>query len=110
MLTEDKIPWILDSGASYHMTGCPSLFSTYTPCAGNLKVKIADGSLATVVGKGSIILSRNLTLKSVLHVPSLTCDLPSISKLTHDLNCVAKFGSSSCQELVSGKMIDNAKE
>ena len=109
VLTKDKTPWILDSGASYHMTGCPSLFSTYTPCVVNLKVKIVDGSLAIVAGKGLIILSRNLTLKSVLYVPSLTCNLLSISKLTHDQNCVAKFGSSSCQfqELVSRKLIDN---
>ena len=48
----------------------------------------------------------------MLHVPSLTCNLLSISKLTHDQNCVAKVGSSSYQfqELVSRKMIGNAKE
>ena len=112
MITEDKTPWIPDSGASNHMTSCSSLFSTYTSCAGNLKVKIADGSLAIVAGKWSIILSRNMTLKFMLQVPFLTCNPLSISKLTHDQNCVAKFGSYSSQfkELVSGKMIGNAKE
>ena len=32
-------PWIIDSGASDHMTDAHHLFSTYYPCAGNLKVK-----------------------------------------------------------------------
>ena len=31
--------WIIDSGASDHMTDAHHLFSTYYPCAGNLKVK-----------------------------------------------------------------------
>ena len=95
--TEDKNPWILDLCASHHVIDYSSFFSTYTPCVGNLKVKIIDGSLAIVAGKRSIILSRNMTLKCMLHVSLLTCNLLFISKLTHDQNCVAKFGSSLCQ-------------
>ena len=107
VLTEDKTQWILDFVPLDHMTGCSSLFSTYTPYASNLQVKNVDGSLAIVSRKGSINFSRNMTLKFVLHVPLLTCNLLSISKLTHDQNCVAKFGSSSCQfqELVSRKLM-----
>lgn len=74
--------WIIDSGATDHMTGSPSLFSAYKPCAGNQKIKIADGSLSAIAGKGSIILSSTLTLHNVLHVPNLSCNLLSISKLT----------------------------
>ena len=53
-----------------------------------------------------------MTLKFMLQVPLLICNPLSISKLTHEQNCVAKFGSYSSQfkELVSGKMIGNAKE
>ncbi|RVW51120.1 hypothetical protein CK203_078125 [Vitis vinifera] len=43
------------------------LFSTYSPCAGNLKVKIADGTLSPVAGKGSIRISESITLNPVLH-------------------------------------------
>ena len=32
--------WIVDSGASDHMTGDSTLFSSYSPCAGNHKIKI----------------------------------------------------------------------
>lgn len=68
--------------------------------------------LSFVVGKGAIVLSNNLVLKSVLHVSNLFCSLISISKLTHHLNCCAKFPQthSVFQELCSGMRIDNAKE
>ena len=42
-------PWIIDSGASDHMIDAHHLFSTYSPCAGNLKIKIANGTLSPVV-------------------------------------------------------------
>ena len=73
--SKNKAIWIVDSGASDHMTDCHQLFSTYIPCAGNLKVKIADGSLASIAGKGSIKISDHITLESVLHVPKLACNL-----------------------------------
>jgi len=50
------------------------MFSSYSPCAGNLKIKIADGSLSPVAGKGSVIIYP-LTLQDVLHVPSLSYNL-----------------------------------
>ena len=50
-------PWIIDSGAFDHMTNAHHLFSTYSPCIGNLKVKIADGTLSPIAGKRFIFLS-----------------------------------------------------
>ena len=92
------------------MTGCRNLFYSYTPC-NNKVIKIADGSLSSVAGIGTIKLSQNLILKSVLHVLSLKCNLISVSKITQDNQCVAKFVSSSCffQELSSGRMIGSAR-
>ena len=58
-------PWIINSGASNHMTDAHHLFSTYSPCVGNLKVKIADGTLSPVAGKGSIRISKSITLNPV---------------------------------------------
>lgn len=104
--------WILDSGASDHMTGESTLFSSYSPCAGNQKIKIADGSFSAIAGKGSVVLSPVLTLNDVLHVPNLSCNLMSVSKLTRDINCQTNFFRSHCvfQDLNSGKMIGSAKE
>ena len=105
-------PWIIDFGASDHMTDGHNLFSTYSPCAGNLKVKIADGTLSPVASKGSIRISESITLNPTLHVPNLSCNLLSISQLTKKSNCLAKFLPSHCvfQDLLSGKTIGNAKE
>ena len=92
------------------MTSTFQLFSLYTPCSNNLRVKIANRSLSIVVGKGSIKICENVTQTSVIFVPNLSCSLLFISKLTKDFNCIAKF-SSSCefQQLHSRKTIDNAK-
>ncbi|RVW64572.1 Retrovirus-related Pol polyprotein from transposon TNT 1-94 [Vitis vinifera] len=76
------------------------------------KVRIADGSLSKVVGTGSVVLSRDLTLNSVLLVPNLDCNLLSISKLTKEKRCITNFSSTHCefQDLDSGKTIGNAEE
>lgn len=46
--TQPKASWIIDSGASDHKTNSQLFFSTYSPCADNLKVKIVHGSLSPV--------------------------------------------------------------
>ncbi|XP_073225717.1 uncharacterized protein [Cicer arietinum] len=104
--------WIIDSGATDHMTGESSMFSSYSPCAGNHKITIADGSLSVIARKCSVILSPVLTLKDILHVPNLSCNLLSITKLTKDINCQANFFHSHCtfKDLSTGKIIGNAKE
>ncbi|KAF7841294.1 Retrovirus-related Pol polyprotein from transposon TNT 1-94 [Senna tora] len=103
--------WIVDSGASDHMTGDSGMFSSWYPYTQNYKVRIADGSLADVTGIGEVSLSDSITLKSVLFVPKLKCNLLSVAKLAHDSNCKAEFSHSSCsfQDVDSGKMIGNAR-
>ena len=68
--------------------------------------------MSSVVSKGIVSISPNRTLHSVLHVPNLSCNLVSISKLTRDLQCVVKFFPSYCefQDLHLGRMIGSAKE
>ncbi|PON78219.1 hypothetical protein PanWU01x14_022010, partial [Parasponia andersonii] len=82
---ETKNCWIIDLRASDHMTRCYNLFSTYTSCPGILKVRIVDGTLSSSAEKGTIIISDHLKLQSILHVPSLKCNLISISKLSQDI-------------------------
>ncbi|KAI5422106.1 hypothetical protein KIW84_045526 [Lathyrus oleraceus] len=66
--------WIVDSGASDQMTGESTLFSSYSPCAGNQKIKTTNDSFLAIADKGSVVLSPMLTLKNVLHVPNLSCN------------------------------------
>ena len=94
------------------MTGCAKLFSSYTPSPGNVKVKIADGSFSTMAGTGSIEIYPNIVLNLVLHVPKLSYNLISISKLTKDQNYIVSFSQSFCdfQDRVSGRRIGSARE
>lgn len=94
------------------MTGSSSIFSCYFPLSGNLKVKILDGYLTSIAGKGSIIISPSLTLLNVLHVSKLSCNLISVSRIIHDCKCIATitFCGFEFQDPCSGKMIGNAKE
>ena len=103
--------WIVDSGASDHMTGDFQVFTTFKPCAHSQTVRIADGSLTPVIGTGSVTLSDDLLLSSVLFVPKLNCNLLSISKLTRDLHCVTKFYPNLCKFQVEGseKVIGSAE-
>ncbi|KAH7665241.1 RNA-directed DNA polymerase protein [Dioscorea alata] len=103
--------WIVDSEASNHMTGDIKTFTDFKTATNGTFVKIADGTYSEVAGIGSVIISKEITLKSVLFVPNLDYNLLSISKLTKDLNCVTKFSSTLCefQALSSGKTIGNAK-
>ncbi|RVX18786.1 Retrovirus-related Pol polyprotein from transposon TNT 1-94 [Vitis vinifera] len=104
-------PWIVDTGTSDHMTGDAAILQNYKPSNGHSSVHIADGSKSKIVGTGSIKLTKELYLDSVLHVPNLDCNLLSISKLARDLQCVTKFYPNSCvfQDLKSGKMIGSAE-
>ncbi|KAL6311476.1 hypothetical protein AAG906_012064 [Vitis piasezkii] len=108
---ENHTTWIVDSGASDHMTRNLMVFHEYTPCHNNSSVRIADGTLSRVFGTGSVIISKDITLHSVFYVPKLDCNLLSISRLTQDLNCVTKFLPHMCefQALNSGKRIGNAE-
>ena len=46
--------WIIDSGATNHMTGSSKCFSSYAPRSGKDRVRIADGSSAPIMGCGNI--------------------------------------------------------
>ena len=94
------------------MTDSYPLFSSYTPCPYDIRVKVTNGTLAPVAGKGSVRISDFITLKSVLQVPTLDCNLLSVNKLLKQSNCFAKFLPSHCvfQDLSSEMTIGSAKE
>lgn len=46
----EKCHWIIDSSTSDHMTGDRRLFTQYTIYSDHLPEKIANGSLAKIVG------------------------------------------------------------
>ena len=104
-------PWIIDSGASDHMTSSHNFFESYSSCSGIEKVGIVDGSFSSIAGKGLIKISERIDLKFVLHVPKLACNLLSVSKLSKDSNFCVTFFESHCifQDQNSGRTIGSAR-
>lgn len=58
------------------------MFQEYNPCKENLTVKIADGSQSRVAGIIDILILKDLTVKKILHVPNMDCNLLSVNKFT----------------------------
>lgn len=95
------------------MTGNYSLLlNVQSLCSSSSSVKLPNGNHLSVSGKGSVVISDNLTLHNVLYVPNFHFNLLSISKFTKSHNCCVTFYPHYCtfQDLKSGKTIWIGKE
>ena len=86
-LSHSTRSWVLDSGASDHVVGDPSLISNLSPLKIPHNITVANGSNAQVTGIGQASPLPSLSLNYVLFVPGSPFNLISISKLTQSLNC-----------------------
>jgi hypothetical protein len=89
--------WVLDSGASYHITGDSSIMRKFV--AGNLgKVHLADGRALDVCGMGDVDLRLPggfiWKITKVRYVPKLTGNLVSVCQLNVDGYGIAFGGES----------------
>ena len=73
--------WIIDSGATDHMTGNSSIFSTFQSQSSPSTVT-ADGSLSCVLESSTIVPTPSIPLTSGLSLPNFSFNLMSVSKLT----------------------------
>lgn len=76
--------WIVDSGASDHMTFDINLFSSLNKLAKPVLVALPDGILKHVTSVGDIFLHPNLHIHKVLYVPEFKYNLLSVTKLLND--------------------------
>jgi hypothetical protein len=81
--------WILDSGASKHVTGSISEFDSYSPYPPTHRgtIQTADGTSQPIRGVGSVQCTPNIKLSSVLHVPAFPVNLVSLSTLIDQQDC-----------------------
>ena len=84
-------PWILDSGASDHISGNKDLFYSITTTSTLPTVTLANGSQTMAKGFGFAHPLPSLPLHSVLYAPECPFNLISISKITRTLNCSITF-------------------
>ena len=84
--------WIVDAGASDHMTHNSLLLSHLTKLSKPTSVTLLDGTSKPVFHIGQATLTPTLILDKVLHVPEFKFTLLSVSQLvTHNDMCVMFF-------------------
>ncbi|KAG6432970.1 hypothetical protein SASPL_104566 [Salvia splendens] len=98
--------WIVDSGASYHITPYRDMFASYT--GGSFgKVRMANHGVTEVAGIGDIHLLTNtgckLVLRDVRHVPDIRLNIISTGKLDDD-GYINHFGEGKWK-LIKGSLI-----
>jgi len=99
--------WVIDSGATNHMTGNPNIFSSFRSHKAASPVTVADGSTCNSVGFDTVQLTSSITLSSVLSLPKLAFNLISVSKVTRELNCYISFFPDYClfHDLITNQVI-----
>ena len=93
-IVSDESYWIIDSGASIHVTPRKEFFTSYT--SGDFGVlKMGNDGVAKVIGVGDVCLETNvkvkLLLKDVKHALDVRLNLISGKKLD-DEGCINYFG------------------
>lgn len=103
-------PWIIDTGATEHIT-CDQSKLQERFLADQQPVKIPNGTSVPVKGLGSVDLPNGLKINNVLYVPDFHCNILSVSRLKKENNCSITFVASSCvmQDLPSKNLIGKGK-
>ena len=104
-LFDSSTSWVIDSGASFHITSRRGLFTSYTP-GGFGSVKMAHEGVTKCIGVGQVCLEMSngsrLILKHVKHVPDVRLNLLFVGKLC-DENYNNSFSGDSWK-LTTGSM------
>lgn len=97
--------WIIDTGASDHMTCNSSLLSLRRKLHRNVSICLPDGSVKYVDEIGDIKLTNGLFLKGVFLVPEFKQNLLSVGKLLDDNQLDVSLDKRKCvfQDLKNGK-------
>ena len=87
--------WIIDMGASHHVT-CDLMSLSDVTTIGDCLVGLPDGSSAVATMESRVTRTQGLTLHHVLYVPRINCNLILVSQMIDESNCHIKFTSSLC--------------
>ncbi|KAK3009829.1 hypothetical protein RJ639_013954 [Escallonia herrerae] len=87
--------WLIDSGASHHMTGNLNFFSSIWDIP-PYPVGLPNGLQTNAIKAGSVSLADGITLRHVLYVPNLAVNLIYVSCLATDAKCFVAFSHDIC--------------
>jgi len=88
--------WILDSGASEHMSSDSTALHDLSPLNCPIMINLPDGTKVKVTHKGKLRISDTLVLHDVLLVPQFKFNLLSIKRLCQQLNSTIQFTAEMC--------------
>ncbi|GAA0161672.1 hypothetical protein LIER_39276 [Lithospermum erythrorhizon] len=87
--------WILDTGASHHVTGNRSSLLAAREIR-SCPIDLPDGHSAMATLEGRVRLPGGLMLLHVFYVPKFTCNLISVAQLIDDTSCYVQFTNELC--------------
>lgn len=103
--------WIIDSGATKHMSPCRSLFTEYVPFRVRESVSLGNGTVCDALGIGHVVVSmlcngemKRYTLSDVLYVPRIVNNFFSVTAATLKGHQVT-FAGKQCTIHRDGKLI-----
>jgi histone deacetylase 1/2 len=93
MNMQGNSPWVVDSGASTHMTSSDGMITQHlTPSTSSITV--GNGTTIPVTSRGHSVLptpASNFILKNILVAPSIVRNLLSVRQFTRDNSCSFEF-------------------
>lgn len=101
--------WILDSGATDHVSNSLSYYASYHPIK-PIYIKLPNGFITQTNISGRVAFSEKFSLENVLYIPEFSYNIISVSKIINSLGCNVVFNSSCCliQDQNSQRMIGPA--
>jgi hypothetical protein len=87
----NSFDWVIDNGASDHMTSIPSILKTSHEVCNTNPIKLPTVEVVPITNIGSVKLSPTVTIANVLYIIDFKFNFLSISKVTCALNCFAIF-------------------
>ncbi|KAL2244201.1 UNVERIFIED_CONTAM: Retrovirus-related Pol polyprotein from transposon RE1 [Sesamum indicum] len=83
--------WILDSGATNHICAHLSNFESYSAPTHTHFIHLPDGSKKAAAYVGTVKLTDEIKLQSVLYIPNFSVNLLSMSQLCNENHCMCTF-------------------
>ena len=112
LVTSSSSEWVIDSGATDHMTSNYNLFSAFQSHLSTSSVTLADGSQSCVLESSIIFPTPSLPLSFVLSLPNFSFNLIFVGKLTRAHKCYISFVPGFClfRDLMTKQIISRGRE
>jgi len=88
--------WILDTGATDHVTHDLNQFSTFYKIK-PVTVRLPNNSTVIAEYAGTKYSTNDFIIYNVLYIPDFSFNLISVQSLIKDLNCRLIFSNENCQ-------------